>query len=223
LGICFFLCLSLGGGAAAQSEQPAAESSPEKSQIGPVADQAPDSVLSTANQNIPGEATAEPAPPLKTQPVEEATDWGEMVYPFIRTVGGVGLVLCLIVAATMVFRRFAPQYFPKRPVERTLRLIENLSMGEKRSVALVEVGGQQYLVGNTPHQISLLAVLESAGQASASDGVEPGSARPSPKKSGFLKLYRAEQRKPSRKPSGESILPADIRGKMQELRQALER
>jgi flagellar biosynthetic protein FliO len=146
-----------------------------------------------------------------------------MAFPFIRTVGGVGLVLSLIVAATLAFRKYAPQYFVKRPAERALRLIETLSMGEKRSVALVQVGGQQYLVGNTPHQISLLAVLRESAQPAEQTGVEPGSVTSSSKKSGLLKLYRSEKRKSRRKATGASMLPADIRGKMQELRQALER
>jgi len=217
------ICAWLGISAHAQTTTPATEPSTTQPETGPSAAQSPVIDLPSGEQRSAdapqNDIVSHPQAPASEQPAE----WGEMAFPFIRTLGGVGLVLSLIVIATMAFRKFAPQYFVKRSVESTLRLIENLSMGEKRSVAVVQVGGQQYLVGNTPHQISLLAVLKDSAQPEDEAGVEPGSATTSSKKTGFLKLYRAEHRKPARKAAGASILPADIRGKMQELRQALER
>ena len=42
---------------------------------------------------------------------------------------------------------------------RRLKLVENLPLGEKRFLALVEVGGRQLLVGSTPTSISLIERL----------------------------------------------------------------
>ena len=46
---------------------------------------------------------------------------------------------------------------PKRP--RNLRLSETLSLGEKRFLAVVEVGHQQFLVGGSGNSVSLLTDL----------------------------------------------------------------
>ena len=49
-----------------------------------------------------------------------------------------------------------------RPPARKLRLCESLSLGEKRSVAVVQFEGARYLVGATPASITLLSRLADA-------------------------------------------------------------
>jgi flagellar biogenesis protein FliO len=52
---------------------------------------------------------------------------------------------------------------------RKLKLVENLPLGEKRFLALVEVGGRQLLVGSTPTTISLIQRVDIAPNGLASD------------------------------------------------------
>lgn len=44
---------------------------------------------------------------------------------------------------------------------RRLRLAETISLGEKRSVSIVQVDGAQYLIGCSTGSVQLLAVLDS--------------------------------------------------------------
>jgi flagellar biogenesis protein FliO len=43
---------------------------------------------------------------------------------------------------------------------RRLRLTETISLGEKRSVSIIEVDGAQYLIGSSAGSVQLLTVLE---------------------------------------------------------------
>jgi flagellar biogenesis protein FliO len=108
-----------------------------------------------------------------------------------------------------------------------LHLVETLSMGEKRAIAVVEVAGKKFLIGNTPSQITLIASL--GDDLALEPGAQPAvrtaqtSAAPAGIKRGqFVNLLLPEKGGTSRKPASASPLPPDIRGKMRELREALE-
>jgi flagellar biogenesis protein FliO len=47
----------------------------------------------------------------------------------------------------------------KSKAERQLRLCETVSLGDKRFVAVIEVGPQRFLIGGTTHSVSLLGKL----------------------------------------------------------------
>ena len=47
-----------------------------------------------------------------------------------------------------------------RPAPRRLRIVETLSLGEKRFVSIVEVDGEQFLLGGSASSVALLAKLE---------------------------------------------------------------
>jgi len=47
-----------------------------------------------------------------------------------------------------------------RGVSRRLRVAETVSLGEKRFVSIVQVDGEQFLIGGTPANVVLLAKLE---------------------------------------------------------------
>ncbi len=173
---------------------------------------------------------AEAAPPL--MPAEEAhssdvsveeTRESDLGFPMFRTLGGLGVVLCLIVGAYFAAKKFAPRYFAKGTADRNLRVIETLSMGDKRSIAMIEVGNSRFLVGNTPHQINLLAALPEAfsavsepeKSAVSKDILGKDSSQP------FRNLFEAEKRRPTQYAG--NPLPDDIRMKMRQLRASLER
>lgn len=140
-----------------------------------------------------------------------------------KMVGSVGLILCLIVGGYMLFRRFAPQYLTKRPSERDLRLIESLPMGEKRSIAVVQAGAQKLLLACTPGQITLLTQLNSPPGSAAADAVEiPASPAAQAMPGSFRNFYEQEKKVSPARSQAVKALPPDIRGKMLELRKALE-
>lgn len=55
-------------------------------------------------------------------------------------------------------------WFANRP-PRDLRLCESLTLGDKRFVAVVGVGGRRYLVGGTASSLTLLSELPAANPA----------------------------------------------------------
>jgi flagellar biosynthetic protein FliO len=147
-------------------------------------------------------------------------------FPLFRTLGGLGLVVSFILGGFVVVRRMAPQYFKGGAPDRVLRVIETLPMGDKRSIALVQVGGRRYLVGNTTHQINILSELgappDDAGVVeplAATSAMDSGS--PKGKVSNFRNLY--EHEKSGRTGGYENRpIPAELRAKMRRLRESLE-
>ena len=150
----------------------------------------------------------------------EATDSGSG-FSFLKVVGGLGLVLSLIVFGTFAVRKFAPQYFTKKSSERTIKLIESLSMGERRSIAVIEIEDRRLLIGNTPNQITLLASLGdgtsflSDHEAASAPIVSRNVTTP------FKNLYESEKNGQTR--SRMKVIPPDIRAKMRQLRESMER
>jgi flagellar biogenesis protein FliO len=145
-------------------------------------------------------------------------------FPIMRMIGGMGLVLCLMAGLYLGAKKYAPRFFPKAISERNLRIIETLGMGDKRSISLIEFGNSRFLVGNTPHQINLLATLsEPFSFVSEPDNVSPDMKEKNPKesKASFRKLFEVEKKHSSQYTG--NALPDDIRAKMRQLREALER
>ena len=143
----------------------------------------------------------------------------------LHAFGGMGLVLCLLVGAYFCIRKFAPGYFPKMSSEgKNLKVIENLGMGDRRSIALVEVGGKRFLVGSTPQQINLLTTLpdhfslvgeEDDLNISKDVKVEIGE-----EKQIFRNMF--ERGRPRSARYTGHVLPDEVRQKMRRLREALE-
>jgi flagellar biogenesis protein FliO len=134
-------------------------------------------------------------------------------YPVLRTLGGLGLVVSLIVLGFFAARKYAPQFFNKKPGEQKLKILESLSMGDKRSIALIQVDGACYLVGNTSQQINLLAQLSDFNPGKTGYGSDSGDS--------FRKLYEVEKKQSAARGTPKPI-PADVRAKMRQLREALE-
>lgn len=170
--------------------------------------------------NSPAVASTSPAESTSNNEVPAS----EPHFPVFQTVGGLGLVLCLIVAAYFAVKKLAPQYFAKHVSGKNLRLIETLAMGEKRSISLIQVANNRFLVGNTPNQITLLASLsEPISLASESDAAqaEPGNANGKEPKRAFRNMFEVERSRPSRYAA--NPISEDVRAKMRQLREALER
>jgi|WetSurMetagenome_2_1015567.scaffolds.fasta_scaffold487572_1 flagellar biogenesis protein FliO len=165
-------------------------------------------------------ATAAPTQPAQAVDMREA----DFHFPVFRTLGGLGMVVCLMIAAYFAAKKFAPRYFAKSTTERNLRVIETLSMGDKRSISMIEVGNSRFLIGNTPNQLNLLMALpEALSLVSEPETMPTGTKSPGGKESTtpFRNLFEVEKKRSSQYTG--NPLPDDIRMKMRQLREALER
>jgi flagellar biosynthetic protein FliO len=165
-------------------------------------------------------ATAAQPQPAQAPEIQEA----DFHVPVFRSLGGLGLVLCLMIGAYFAAKKFAPRYFSKATSEKNLRVIETLSMGDKRSISMIEIGNSRFLIGNTPNQINLLMALpEALSLVSEPDAIAatPGSAGGKESSAPFRNLFEIEKKRPSQYTG--NPLPDDIRMKMRQLRAALER
>jgi flagellar biosynthetic protein FliO len=156
-------------------------------------------------------------------PVPETKD-ADLQFPVFRTLGGLGIVVCLMVGAFFAAKKFAPRYFSKPSSERNLKLIETLSMGDRRSISVVEVANNRFLIGNTPHHINLLAILpEPLSIVSELEKTSAPQEKISRRESRtpFRNLFEVEKSRPVQYAA--SPLPEDLRAKMRQLRDALER
>jgi flagellar biosynthetic protein FliO len=181
-----------------------------------------------------GQASAAP-PPIETvpgtpqqaqSPAHSAGDFasGGQDFPILRTLGGLALVICLLIAGVIGGKKFLPQYFAKQTGDKQLKLLESLAMGDKRSVALIQVDDKILLVGNTPQQITLLANISGSLSLAATPELAPQTSQPSTAArtngDSFRSLYEVEKKQPSR--GTPKVIPPDIRAKMRQLREALE-
>ena len=161
--------------------------------------------------------------PVLASPVEKAEEPGAG-YSMFRAIGGLGLVTFLLIAGYFAARKFTPRYFSKSASDKSLRIIETLSMGDKRSISMIQVGNSRFLVGNTAHQINLLTGLpESISMISEPEALSENPKASSKKESmiPFKKLFEIEKKRPTQ--FATNPLPEDIRNKMRQLREALER
>jgi len=146
-------------------------------------------------------------------------DWG---LPLIKAMGGFGLVLSLLLGGFYGARKIAPQYFNRSAAGRMLKVVETLQMGEKRSISVVEVGEKRFLVGNTTHQITLLAPLDASFSLLVGDEPSVAPKIPAAGAAGsFRNVLESEKSQLVRRPSGPRALPDEVRAKMQELRASL--
>jgi len=159
----------------------------------------------------------------KTPEPTELANFGSDVpqFPVWRTVGGMGLVLCLLVGAYFGIRKFAPGYFPKTsPGGKNLKVVESIGMGDRRSIALVEAGGKRFLIGSTPQQINLLTTLPEHFSLVAEDSEANDTKKEVTERQTFRNMFEMGKKQPVRN-SG-NVLPDEIRQKMRRLHEALE-
>jgi flagellar biosynthetic protein FliO len=183
-----------------------------------VTDSTAAAIPATPSPAMPALETPAPALPIAETPEPS------LGFPIFRTFGGLGVVLCLMIGGYFAAKKFAPSYFSKGITDRNLKVIETLSMGDKRSISMVEVGNSRYLVGNTPHQINILATL-SEGLSIVSepekltiaskDMITNEASQP------FRNLFESEKKRPAQYAG--NPLPDHIRMKMRQLRASLER
>lgn len=183
----------------------------------------------TTENALPGPAEGQISSPIVAEaPVQafpvEKTEAPASSYAMFRAAGGLGLVTFLMIAGYFAAKKLAPRYFSKARAERNLKIIETLSMGDKRSISMVEMGNCRFLVGNTAQQISLLLTLpDPVSIVSESETLQESHKGSSKKDSPipFKSLFEVEKKRNVQQIT--HPLPDDVRIKMRQLREALER
>jgi flagellar biosynthetic protein FliO len=179
----------------------------------------------SAPVNVTSNPVATEPVPVAQAPVKAAEpQMEEFRFPFLQTIGGLGVVLFLIAACYFAVKKFAPQYFLKGASEKNLKVIETLPMGDKRSISIIQVANSRFLVGNTANQINLLTALpEKFSLVSEPDAplIENTKEIVKEPRNHFRNLFEVEKIRPM--PQTGRPLPEDLRTKMRQLREALER
>ncbi len=220
---------------AASPEQPAVAATAPLGAPAPQAAHSPDvagaAAAAAEAAPQPAEPVAVPAPatPVPPPPAAAATEIPSLAadFPLGRALGGFGIVLSLMGAAVFGTRKFAPQLFRKPVPEKSLKVIETIPMGDKRSISVIQVEDKRFLIGNTTSQITLLAPLrgplsveeEPVAQAAPAEPVAP---RPKMVVDRFRNIFEIEKASPGRNGARPKTIPPDVRAKMRQLRESLE-
>lgn len=106
--------------------------------------------------------------PLKKVSVSEASNW-----PFVLLTL-LAMIICILLIAWMVKRFTGLTGLGGRD----LKIVSAIAVGSRERVAVVEVKGEQFLIGATPHNISLLHHFseEELEAASAKNAIEQSKA-----------------------------------------------
>lgn len=106
--------------------------------------------------------------PLKKVSVSEASNW-----PFVLLTL-LAMIICILLIAWMVKRFTGLTGLGGRD----LKIVSAIAVGSRERVAVVEVKGEQFLIGATPHNISLLHHFseEELEAASAKNALEQSKA-----------------------------------------------
>jgi len=91
-----------------------------------------------------------------TASVASAVEKDSAMSTLANMLGGLILVLILIFVLAYIVRRF--NLVPAS--SNVLKVVAATSLGQREKVVLVEVDGQQYLLGVTPQQVNLIDKLE---------------------------------------------------------------
>lgn len=133
------------------------------------------SVLSTVGLMVMTGASGSTQDPLESAPLY-------FVGVFVKLM----VVLLLIVASSMIFRRWLQPGFVGKKT-RQVQLLETVRLSPKQALHLVSVGGKQLLVGATDQGISLITQVDA--NAHPVDVPETKSTAPTPDFSSLLQTY----------------------------------
>ena len=97
--------------------------------------------------------------PSAVSPVRSSLD-GESQFSTTKTLGSILFVLALILAIAICLKRYMPDRFGATGNKRMIQVLENVSLGEKRSLILVRIHDHNLLLANTPSSISLIKEVD---------------------------------------------------------------
>ena len=101
-------------------------------------------------------------PPIRSSVEDESH------FSTTKTLGSILFVLALILGIFICLKRYLPERFGISGNTRMIQVIENVSLGEKRSLVLVRIRDQNLLLASTPTNISLIKEIEFSQPSDAS-------------------------------------------------------
>jgi flagellar biosynthetic protein FliO len=157
--LCCLLLLLLLSGSAALAQHKGSDKTPTV-ETAPAATNSP-TEPATTNSPVPPPPTSQVDEPLPfmTQSENnvhaEAPSTGGLM---LRTVGALLLIVGLIVAVSWGIKRFGGARFgTPSDTAPALAVLNSLSLGERRSLAIVQFGERMLLLGSTPQSVTVLA------------------------------------------------------------------
>ena len=109
--------------------------------------------------------------PLVTVAAEAGRDVPDLGMALVKMLAALGLVLGLFALGIYFLKRFGMVPWARQGGQ--LRIERVVSLGYRSRMAIVQAGGQRFLVGITPTQIQRIAELPEHGDDTADD--DPGS------------------------------------------------
>jgi flagellar protein FliO/FliZ len=89
---------------------------------------------------------------------------------FVKLIG----VLLLIILSSLVFRRWVQPGFSGKAA-RQLRLLETVRLSPKQALHLISIGDQQFLIGATDQNVSLITHVEQSLNTPEADSINVSS------------------------------------------------
>jgi flagellar biosynthetic protein FliO len=93
-------------------------------------------------------------------PVAIAPSDGEAQFSVAKTLGSILFVLALILVIAFCLKRYMPYRFGTGGKKRFIQILENVSLGEKRSLTLIRIDQENLLLASTSTSISLIKKID---------------------------------------------------------------
>lgn len=84
----------------------------------------------------------------------------ELLWPAVRMFAVLAILLGVIFMAAYIFKRMNFQYNGLLGSPKNMKLLETLYLGPKKSIALLRVGQETFMLGIAANQISLLSKID---------------------------------------------------------------
>jgi flagellar biosynthetic protein FliO len=150
-------------------------------------------LLITQTAAAAAEHVAGPATRTARDPLSDLPSYGEAVKHMV-------IALLAIIAALLLVAKLLPKFLGTRPAAaagRMIDVVESYRLEPRKSIYLVRVGGQYFLLGSTGDRLDTLAGAPLDGEKIAAalrtaDGKPPPEARPSRSFADLLKGKRGQ-------------------------------
>jgi flagellar protein FliO/FliZ len=148
------------------------------------------------------------APEAAADSVDQLSAGG--VFTALRTGGALIFVLSAIIGVFFLLRRIAPERFGKPAKDKLIKAVDSMALGDRRSIMIVEVEGEKYLLGATPQSIALLGKLDSKSNAKAA---------PIAQKKDFNQIYNTKKSEMASDATAQqkNVRLSDVTSKLKEL------
>jgi len=98
---------------------------------------------------------------------------GESQFSLAKTLGSILLILALILVLAFFLKRYMPHRFASGGKRRFIHILENVSLGERRSLTLIRIDQEHLLLASTSTSISLIKEINLCPAVESPQGEHP--------------------------------------------------